>query len=83
MPHSNDQGHILLQAIERDVTTGAKADGPFLKIWVHVFDGSTDTGVIYNDLHPITDCSCCKSGCIRVLLSQKLLESDSKLSEHY
>ena len=73
--HSNDQGHILLQTVERDIPAGAKADRPFLKLWVHVIDRTASIGMVCNDLHPVTDRTCRTSGGIRVLLSKKTIEA--------
>ena len=73
--HSNDQSNILLQTIERYIPTGAKADRPFLKLWVHVIDGAPYIGTIRNNLHPVTDRTSRTSGSIRVLLSKKTIEA--------
>jgi len=71
--HCNDQNSVLLQAVERDISAGAKAHRPFPKLWVHVIHGAADIWMIRNDLHPVTDRACRTSGCIRVLFSMKTM----------
>ena len=73
--HCDHQRHVLLQAIECDITASAKADRPFLKLWVHVIDGTANIWMIRNDLHPVTDCTCRTSGSIRVFLGKKAVEA--------
>ncbi|OAN95435.1 hypothetical protein A8B74_15535 [Sulfitobacter geojensis] len=73
--HCNDKGHVLLQTIERDITAGSKADRSFLKFWVHVIHGAADVWMIRNNLHSVTDRSCCMSGSSRALLDKKPVEA--------
>ena len=73
--HRDDQSHVLLQSVERNIAVGAKADRPFLKLWFHVIDGTADVWMFRNDLHPVTDCACRTSGCIRVFLGKKTVEA--------
>jgi len=75
MAHSDDQRHFLFQAIKRNIPTGAKADRPFLKLWVHVNDRTADIWMVCNDLHPVTDRTCRTSGSIRVFLGKKPVEA--------
>jgi len=52
VPHCEDYSNVALQTVERDVPTGAKADRPFLKLWVHVIDGTADVGTVCYNLIP-------------------------------
>jgi hypothetical protein len=75
MAHGDHQSHVWLQSVERYIATRAKADRPFLKLWVHVIDGTARVWMVCNDLHTCTDSNCGTSGSIRIFLGKKTVKT--------